>query len=73
MTTAERVLPLRRECLQWASEAQTDEQRDNFFAMARAWTQAALQMAAPSPRAQPVGNVTRDPLRIRALGYFARL
>jgi hypothetical protein len=60
MTTADESYRYARECLQWASEAQTDEQRDNFFAMARAWTQAALQMAAPSARAQPVANVTRD-------------
>jgi hypothetical protein len=61
MTTADEYYRYARECLQWASEAETDEQRDNFFAMARAWTQAALQVADPPARAQPVGNVTRDP------------
>jgi hypothetical protein len=61
MTTADEYHRYARECLQWASEAETEEQRANFFAMARTWMQAALQMAGASALAEPVGDPERDP------------
>ena len=61
MTTADEYHRYARECLQWASEAETEEQRANFFAMARAWMQASLQMAHVSALAEPLGNPNRDP------------
>jgi hypothetical protein len=45
MATADEYHQYARECLQWASEAENEEQRKNFLAMARTWTQAALQVA----------------------------
>jgi hypothetical protein len=39
-----------RECLQWASEAETEKQQKTFLAMARTWMQAALQVAGTLAR-----------------------
>jgi hypothetical protein len=60
MTTADEYHRYARECLQWASEAKTEEQRANFFAMARTWMQAALQMAGAPALAEPAGNPKLD-------------
>jgi hypothetical protein len=46
MATADEYHQYARECLQWAAEAENEEQRNNFLAMARTWTHAALQVAS---------------------------
>jgi len=61
MTSADEYHRYARECLQWASEAESEEQRANFFAMARTWMQAALQMARASSPAEPASEARRDP------------
>lgn len=33
-----------KECLEWATEADTDEQRQSFLDMARDWTLAAMKL-----------------------------
>ena len=44
MTTASEFREYARECLAWADEAETDEQRQSFLNMARDWTLAALRL-----------------------------
>jgi hypothetical protein len=44
METAAEYHQYARECLQWAAEAQTADQRKEFLSMARAWTEAALRV-----------------------------
>jgi hypothetical protein len=42
MTTVDECLEYARECLRWAAEAKTENERVAFFKMARAWTSATL-------------------------------
>jgi hypothetical protein len=44
MTTADEFREFARECLQWADEAETDDQRQSFLDMARDWTLAAFRL-----------------------------
>jgi hypothetical protein len=44
MTTADEYRDYAKECLQWADEAETDDQRQSFLDMARDWTLAALRL-----------------------------
>jgi hypothetical protein len=44
MATVNEFRQFADECLRWAADAQTEEQRKAFLGMARAWTQAALRM-----------------------------
>lgn len=44
MATVNEFRQFADECLRWAADAQTDEQRNAFLGMARAWTQAALRL-----------------------------
>jgi hypothetical protein len=44
MTTAEEFREYAKECLQWADEAETDDQRQSFLDMARDWTLAAMRL-----------------------------
>jgi hypothetical protein len=44
MTTADEYREYAKECLHWADEAETDEQRQSFLDMARDWTLAALRL-----------------------------
>ncbi len=44
MTTADEFRKYATECLQWAMEAETDEQRQSFLDMARDGTLAALRL-----------------------------
>jgi hypothetical protein len=44
MTTADEYRDYAKECLRWADEAETDEQRQSFVDMARDWTLAALRL-----------------------------
>ena len=44
MTTPNEFREYATECLQWAKEAETDEQRQSFLDMARDWTLAALRL-----------------------------
>jgi hypothetical protein len=45
MTTADEYRQYAVECLRWAKEAETDEERQSFLDMARDWTLAALRLA----------------------------
>ena len=45
MTTADEYREYAIECLRWAEEAETNEQRQSFLDMARDWTLAALRVA----------------------------
>jgi hypothetical protein len=44
MTTADEYRDYAKECLQWAEEAETDDERQSFLDMARDWTLAALRL-----------------------------
>jgi hypothetical protein len=44
MATADEFREYAKECLQWADEAETDDQRQSFLDMARDWTLAALRL-----------------------------
>jgi hypothetical protein len=37
-----------RECVRWADEAASDEDRQHFLAMAKAWIRAAAELGEPS-------------------------
>ncbi len=45
MATADVYRQYAVECLHWAEEAETDDQRQSFLNMARDWTLAALYLA----------------------------
>jgi hypothetical protein len=47
MATADEFRQYAQECLQWAKEAETDDQRLPFLHMARDWTLAALRLGTP--------------------------
>jgi hypothetical protein len=60
MTTADEFREYAKECLQWADEAETDDQRQSFLDMARDWTLAALHldgMLGQNHSGQPFENV----------------
>jgi hypothetical protein len=42
-TTANEFRDYAKECLKWADEAKTDDQRQSFLDMARDWTLAAAR------------------------------
>jgi hypothetical protein len=44
MTTADEFRQYAQECLEWAKQAETDDQRQSFLDMARDWTLAALRL-----------------------------
>jgi hypothetical protein len=44
MTTASEFREYAKECLAWADEAETEEQRQSFLDMARDWTLAAFHL-----------------------------
>ena len=44
MATADEFREYAKECLRWADEAETDDQRQSFLDMARDWTLAALHL-----------------------------
>ena len=63
MTAADEYRKFAEECLRWARDAKTDEERKAFLDMARAWTQAAARMngeAAPTSMMPPLGDADRD-------------
>jgi hypothetical protein len=39
---------LARECMRWADEAASEEDRQHFLAMAKAWVHAAVELGEPS-------------------------
>ena len=49
MCTADEYRQFAEECLRWACDAKTDEERKTFFDMARAWTQAEAKTIGGSP------------------------
>jgi len=54
MTTAAEYRDYAKECMKWASEAKTEEERKTFLAMAQQWVNAALVadgVASPSETA----------------------
>jgi hypothetical protein len=44
MRTVDEFRQYANECLQWADEAETDDQRQSFLDMARDWTLAAFRL-----------------------------
>ena len=44
MTTADEFRQYAQECIEWAKQAKTDDQRQSFLDMARDWTLAALRL-----------------------------
>jgi hypothetical protein len=44
MATADEYRQYAKECLQWADEAKTDDERRSFLDMARDWTLAAMRL-----------------------------
>jgi hypothetical protein len=44
MTTAAEFLNYAKECMDWAKDAATEEQRRACLALARQWTEAALAL-----------------------------
>ena len=63
MTAADEYRKFAEECLRWARDAKTDEERKAFLDMARAWTQAAPRMrgeAAPTSVMPPLGDADLD-------------
>ena len=44
MTTAQEYRKFAEECLRWAAEADTEEDRNSFLELARDWTLAALRV-----------------------------
>jgi hypothetical protein len=44
MATAREFQEFADECMRWAVEARTEDQRQAFLQMASAWTQAALRL-----------------------------
>jgi hypothetical protein len=62
-TTADEYRKFSEECLRWARNAKTDEERKTFLDMARAWTQAAARTngkAAPTGTMPPLGGADLD-------------
>ena len=56
MTTAKEYRHFAEECLRWASEADTEQDRAAFLELARDWTLAALRLEGvliPSPTEPP--------------------
>jgi hypothetical protein len=61
MTTAKEYRKYADECLRWAAEAETQEDREGLLQLARDWTLAALRLEGalipeavkPEPRRQP--------------------
>jgi hypothetical protein len=43
-TTAQQYREFAAECLRWATEVQTEEDRQSFLDMARDWTLAAMRL-----------------------------
>jgi hypothetical protein len=60
MATADEFREYAQECIQWAEEAETDEQRQSFLDMARDWTLAALRLTM-TPRQAKQPSATRAP------------
>jgi hypothetical protein len=59
MTTADEYRKFAEECLRWARDAKTDEERKAFLDMARAWTQAGARTtgaAAPASMMPPLDD-----------------
>jgi hypothetical protein len=52
MTTVDECLEYARECLRWAAEAKTEDERVAFFKMARVWTSATLRTIMIAPHAR---------------------
>jgi hypothetical protein len=44
MTTSSEFREYARECLQWADQAETEDQRESFLDMAKHWTLAAFRL-----------------------------
>lgn len=62
MATADEYHQYARECLQYASEAQSDHERKQFLNLARAWTQVALQSEGePEPMRQTANDTSAYP------------
>jgi hypothetical protein len=53
MTTADEFNEYAKECLRWADEAATDDERQSFLDMARDWTLAALRLAQVGSNGSP--------------------
>jgi hypothetical protein len=61
MTTPDEYRHFAEECLRWARDAETNEERKAFLDMARTWTKAAAQAsgeAVPDIMATPQSDET---------------
>ena len=45
-----------RECMRWAEEAETEEHRQRFIEMAKAFLQAASEVSRPPPKTSKEGS-----------------
>lgn len=58
MTTADECQQYAKECVHWAAQAKTENERKAFLDMARAWRQAALRFGDGTAR--PCGRYDDD-------------
>jgi hypothetical protein len=58
MTTADEYRQYAHECIQWAKEAETDDQRQSFLNMARDWTLAALRITMTPRQSKQLSAAT---------------
>jgi hypothetical protein len=61
MATAEEYKQFAKECLRWATEAETDDDRNALLEMARDWTLAALRLDGVLVPAMKETEGTRRP------------
>jgi hypothetical protein len=63
MATSDRFRGFADECLTWARTARTDQQREAFLEMARAWTLAAARQEGTVPIASFENSPAQRPDR----------
>jgi hypothetical protein len=61
MTTSREYRQFAHQCIEWAAEADTNEDRNAFLDLARDWTFAALCLDRFTPAPPPVGEWGRLP------------
>jgi hypothetical protein len=62
-----------RDCQRWATEAETEAERQSFFEMAKTWTQLALEEAASEFTGRALGEVASKSARITQRGAVSRM
>ena len=61
MASANEFHTYAHECLQWAYEAQSEERREQFLSLARAWTHAALRRKGVMIPIDRISNQEKTP------------